>query len=189
MQFTRSWGWAVFLVPQRVAHDQYGCSHAALVSFALVSGAMDFFTPETFAPSAQRLETVRAIGRLASRALERVLESERQAEAAQDMAAVNQVLRQVSVASAREYTRGIADQTNLLALDATVTAILDQRSSLERRRSASGLPPVWQVGQYCSEVSAKLTSRTVSPQTGHGSPVRACTRRPERFSPFIVAAR
>ena len=46
-----------------------------------------------------------------------------------------------------------------------------------------------QVGQYCSEVSAKLTSRTVSPHTGQGRPVRACTCSPERFSPFMVAAR
>ena len=62
------------------------------------------------------------------------------------------------------------------------------RSSLDSRRSASGLPPVWQVGQYCSDVSAKETSRTVSPQTGQGRPVRACTCSPERFSPFSVAA-
>ncbi len=35
-------------------------------------------------------------------------------------------------------------------------------------RSARGLPSVWQVAQYCSDESAKLTSRTTSPQTGHG---------------------
>jgi len=80
--------------------------------------------------------------------------------------------------------------SGVLAEQSAVTrAILDQRRSLDIRRSASGFPPVWQVGQYCSEVSAKLTSRTVSPQTGQGRPVRACTCRPERFSPFIVAAR
>ena len=43
------------------------------------------------------------------------------------------------------------------------------------RRSARGLPPVWQVAQYCRLESAKLTSRTVSPQTGQGWPVRPCT--------------
>ena len=59
-------------------------------------------------------------------------------------------------------------------------------SSLDIRRSASGLPPVWQVGQYWNDWSANDTSRTVSPQTGHGSPVRACTRSPERFSPLSV---
>ncbi|MGY2126831.1 GAF domain-containing protein [Blastococcus sp. SYSU DS0617] len=67
-----------------------------------VTGTMDFFSTETLTPSAQRLETLRAIGRLVSQALERVLTAERQAEAAQDMAAVNRVLRQVSTASSPE---------------------------------------------------------------------------------------
>ena len=57
-------------------------------------------------------------------------------------------------------------------------------SSRDSRRSASGRPPVWQVGQYCSEESLKDTSRTVSPHTGHGSPVRPCTRSPLFFSAF-----
>src|SRR5689334_8235135 len=56
------------------------------------------------------------------------------------------------------------------------------------RRSASGLPPVWQVGQYCSEESAKDTSRTVSPHTGQVSPVRPCTRIPARFASLSSAA-
>src|SRR6266480_3666436 len=55
-------------------------------------------------------------------------------------------------------------------------------SSRDIRRSASGLPPVWQVGQYWSAESAKETSRTVSPQTGQGWPARPCTRRPAFFS-------
>ena len=50
------------------------------------------------------------------------------------------------------------------------------------RRSASGLPPVWQVGQYWRLESVKLTSRTVSPQTGHASPVRPWTARVDFFS-------
>ena len=61
-------------------------------------------------------------------------------------------------------------------------------SSRDSRRSASGLPPVWQVGQYCSDESANETSRMVSPHTGQGCPVRACTRRPLFFSPFRSAA-
>ncbi len=52
-------------------------------------------------------------------------------------------------------------------------------SSRDIRRSASGLPPVWQVGQYCRLRSAKLTSRIVSPQTGQGSP---CGRAPAGWS-------
>ena len=43
--------------------------------------------------------------------------------------------------------------------------------SRDSRRSASGLPPVWQVGQYWSDLVAKDTWRMVSPHTGHGSPV------------------
>lgn len=36
----------------------------------------------------------------------------------------------------------------------------------------SGAPPFWQVGQYWAVVPEKARSRTVSPQTGHASPVR-----------------
>ena len=56
------------------------------------------------------------------------------------------------------------------------------------RRSASGLPPVWQVAQYWSEESAKLTSRTTSPQTGQASPVRPWTRIPARLASLSSAA-
>src|SRR6516165_3803750 len=55
-------------------------------------------------------------------------------------------------------------------------------SNRDRRRSASGLPPVWQVAQYCSAESAKDTSRMVSPHTGQGWPARPCTRKPAFFS-------
>ena len=41
-------------------------------------------------------------------------------------------------------------------------------SSRDSRRSASGLPPVWQVGQYWNEVSVYETSATVVPHTSHG---------------------
>lgn len=67
-----------------------------------------------------------------------------------------------------------------------------QRAGYLRRReslrSASGLPPVWQVGQYWSEESAKDTERTVSPHTGHGSPARPCTRSPLFFSALSCPA-
>jgi len=76
-----------------------------------VTGTMDFFSTETLTPSAQRLETLRAIGRLVSQALERVVTAERQAEAAQDMAAVNLVLRQVSAASSPEQAMSSALDT------------------------------------------------------------------------------
>src|SRR5688572_15564916 len=57
-------------------------------------------------------------------------------------------------------------------------------SRRDNRRSAKGLPPVWQVGQYCRLESANDTSRTVSPHTGHGRPVRPCTARLVFFSDF-----
>src|SRR5699024_1592058 len=50
------------------------------------------------------------------------------------------------------------------------------RSRRDILRSASSFPPVWQVGQYCREESAKETSATVSPHTGQACPVRPCTR-------------
>jgi hypothetical protein len=46
------------------------------------------------------------------------------------------------------------------------------------------LPPVWQVGQYCSAESAKETSRMTSPHTGHFSPALPCTASPAFFSFF-----
>src|SRR4029079_17388377 len=69
--------------------------------------------------------------------------------------------------------------------DPTRCAYLSKR---DIRRSARGLPPVWQVGQYCSDESAKLTSRTMSPQTGHFSPVRPWTARLVFFSLFSSLA-
>jgi hypothetical protein len=44
------------------------------------------------------------------------------------------------------------------------------------------------VGQYCIARSAKETSRIVSPQTGHCSPARPCTRSPVFFSAFSSLA-
>ncbi len=73
-----------------------------LLEGGAVTGTMDFFATETLDPSEQRLETLRAIGRLVSQAAERVLTAERQAAAAQDIAAVNRVLRDLSTATARE---------------------------------------------------------------------------------------
>ncbi|WP_433825234.1 GAF domain-containing protein [Actinoplanes sp. CA-015351] len=63
-----------------------------------VVGTMDFFATSTVELSGERLETLRSIGMLVSQAMERVAEAERQAAAAEDLAAVNTVLRQVSAA-------------------------------------------------------------------------------------------
>ncbi|WP_158548805.1 methyl-accepting chemotaxis protein [Blastococcus sp. TF02A-26] len=72
---------------------------------------MDFFATETLDLSAQRMDTLRSIGVLVSQALERLAVGERQAEAAQDMAAVNRVLREVAVAPTQEYALGRALET------------------------------------------------------------------------------
>jgi GAF domain-containing protein len=73
-----------------------------LLEDGAVTGTMDFFATETLDPSPERLDTLRAIGRLVSQTIERVLSAERQAEAAEDMAAVNRVLRAVSAARSPE---------------------------------------------------------------------------------------
>jgi GAF domain-containing protein len=73
-----------------------------LLENGVVTGTMDFFATETLDPSAERLDTLRAIGKLVSQAIERVLAAEQQAEAARDLAAVNRVLRDIATASSRE---------------------------------------------------------------------------------------
>jgi GAF domain-containing protein len=73
-----------------------------------VTGTMDFFSLETLDPSTERLDTLRAVGSLVSQAIERVLTAERQAEAAQDMEAVNAVLRGVSRAPDRQTAMATA---------------------------------------------------------------------------------
>ena len=79
-----------------------------LLEDGVVTGTMDFFATETLDPSAERLETLRAIGRLVSQTIERIVDTERQAEAAQDMAAVNRVLREISHATTRETAMATA---------------------------------------------------------------------------------
>jgi GAF domain-containing protein len=73
-----------------------------LLENGVVTGTMDFFATETLTPSAERLDTLRAIGKLVSQAIERVLAAEEQAEAARDLAAVNRVLRDIATATNRE---------------------------------------------------------------------------------------
>ncbi|MEP7763781.1 GAF domain-containing protein [Sanguibacter sp. 25GB23B1] len=68
----------------------------------VVTGTMDFFATETLTLSTQRLDTLRAIAVLVSQTIERFASMDRQAEAAQDVAAVNAVLRALSTATDRE---------------------------------------------------------------------------------------
>jgi GAF domain-containing protein len=79
-----------------------------LLEDGVVTGTMDFFATETLDPSQERLDTLRAIGRLVSQTIERIRVGERHAEAAQDMAAVNRVLREVAHAATRETAMGAA---------------------------------------------------------------------------------
>ncbi|HEY0187347.1 MAG TPA: GAF domain-containing protein [Cellulomonas sp.] len=73
-----------------------------LTEGGVVTGTMDFFATETLDPSPQRIDTLRSIGVLVSQAIERVAAAERLADAARDIEAVNQVIREVSDAATRE---------------------------------------------------------------------------------------
>ncbi len=67
-----------------------------------VVGTMDFFVTETLDPTAERLATLRAVGRLVSQAFARVAEAEAQRRAAGDVAAINGLLRELATASTAE---------------------------------------------------------------------------------------
>lgn len=73
-----------------------------LLENGAVTGTMDFFTTETLSPSPQRLATLRSIGVLVSQAIERVATAERQAQALQDIEAVNRVIHEVTGAPTAE---------------------------------------------------------------------------------------
>ncbi len=75
-----------------------------VLSHGAVVGTMDFFTTETVSPSAERLDALRAVGRLVSQAFYRVAEAETQRRAAGDVAAVNSLLRELSRATTVERT-------------------------------------------------------------------------------------
>ena len=86
------------------------------------------------------------------------------------------------------HERDAAGERPGFGLTVEVTVPCPHFSSRDIRRSASGLPPVWQVGQYCRLESANDTSRTMSPQTGQGLPVWPCTARWDFFSPLSSLA-
>ena len=79
-----------------------------------VTGTMDFFSTETLSPSPERLDTLRAIGRLVSQAIERVVAAARQKRAVEDTRAVSELLREVTAAASREeaMTRALATIRN-----------------------------------------------------------------------------
>jgi len=67
-----------------------------------VTGTMDFFATETLTPSPQRLDALRAIGKLVSQAIERVAGTARQAKAAEDTRTVSALLREITSTTNRE---------------------------------------------------------------------------------------
>ncbi|ABS05924.1 GAF domain-containing protein [Kineococcus radiotolerans] len=67
-----------------------------------VVGTMDFFTTEQLSPSPARLAVLRSVGTLVSAALARLHEAVRQEKAAQDVAAVSTVIRELTSATGEE---------------------------------------------------------------------------------------
>ncbi|MEU2350019.1 GAF domain-containing protein [Modestobacter sp. NPDC049651] len=67
-----------------------------------VVGTMDFFTTETLSPTPERLDALRAVGKLVSQAFSRVAAAADQARAAGDVAAINSLLRELSSAGSVE---------------------------------------------------------------------------------------
>ncbi|WP_370524136.1 GAF domain-containing protein [Cellulomonas sp. APG4] len=82
-----------------------------IVEDGAVVGTMDFFTTGTIEPSPARLDALRSVGVLVSQAIARLRAACVQAEAAQDVAAVAAVLRQVSAATTREQALAAALDT------------------------------------------------------------------------------
>ncbi|WP_299040257.1 GAF domain-containing protein [uncultured Pseudokineococcus sp.] len=76
-----------------------------------VVATMDFFTTEHLSPSPGRLDVLRSVAVLVSRALERLHEVVRQEKAAQDVDAVSTVLRELTTATSEEQALRVALET------------------------------------------------------------------------------
>ncbi len=73
-----------------------------------VVGTMDFFATETLTPSANRLESLRAVGRLVSQSLQRLDATEREREAADELRGkVASMLEVVNAAAEGDLTREV----------------------------------------------------------------------------------
>ncbi|GAA4733382.1 hypothetical protein GCM10023328_10980 [Modestobacter marinus] len=82
-----------------------------IVRDGAVVGTMDFFTTATLCPTPERLDVLRAVGKLVSQAFSRVAEGEAQKRAAGDVAAINGLLRGLARARTQEETLSIALDT------------------------------------------------------------------------------
>ena len=111
-----------------------------LVEGTRVVGTMDFFSTQTLDPSPGRLAVLRGIGILVSQALARATEQERQRKAAQDVEAVNSVLRDVSDATSKEDALARALQTIRTGFDWTYGSYwqLDDQDQVLRFEQDSG---------------------------------------------------
>ena len=73
-----------------------------------VTGTMDFFATETLTPSADRLEALRAVGRLVSGAIDRIHKAEHEQAAAADLRAkVDEMLKVVEAAAQGDLTQEV----------------------------------------------------------------------------------
>lgn len=76
-----------------------------------VTGTLDFFALERIELSPQRRQALQCIGVLVSQSLERLAAAQRQSDAAEDVAAVNAVLREISTAPSVDRALGQALET------------------------------------------------------------------------------
>ena len=105
-----------------------------------VAGTMDFFATETLHPTEERLAALRSIGQLVSQTLARFREKERQAKAAQDVEAVNTILRKLSTATTKEDALAAALETIRSEFDWTYGSYwaLDEAQGVLRFEYESG---------------------------------------------------
>jgi GAF domain-containing protein len=82
-----------------------------LLANGRVTGTMDFFATDTPELSRPRLDALRAVGLLVSQALARITQTERQVAAAEDLTAVNHVLRELAVVTGDREATGTALET------------------------------------------------------------------------------
>jgi GAF domain-containing protein len=116
-----------------------------------VVGTMDFFTTEVLAPSAERLDALRAVGLLVSQAFGRVAEAADQRRAAGDVAAINSLLRDLAQVHTAE--------------EAISTALATIRREFD-----------WHYGSYWALDDASQTLRFALESGDLGPEFRAITR-------------
>ncbi|WP_336026598.1 GAF domain-containing protein [Geodermatophilus sp. FMUSA9-8] len=102
-----------------------------------VVGTMDFFTTERLEPSPERLAALRGVGLLVSQAVDRVAEAEDQRRAAGDVAAMNSLLRDLTMARTADGAVTTALETIRREFDWTYGSFW--RLDADRRVLAFGL--------------------------------------------------